>query len=134
MIALLTALYSALNGDTQLSALSTSGVWQEQAAPKTAPPFTIFYMVPGSEPEHVFGGGEAFTGVMLAAKGVALNADVAEQIRERLQELLANADLTVTGFNVLSLLRSRDLTFHEEVAGATRYHRGDYYKAQLQKL
>ena len=134
MIALLTTLYSTLNGDAALLALATGGVWQEQAAPKTAPPFVIFYPVPGAGPQHVLGGDEAYTDVMIGAKGVALNADVAEQIRERLQQLLANAAISVTGYNVMSFLRSQDFVFHEEIAGTTRYHRGDYYRGQLQKL
>lgn len=134
MIALLTTLYSTLNGDSTLLSLATSGVWQEQVQAKTPPPFAVFYMVPSTGPEHVYGGTEAFTEVMIAAKGVALNADVAEQVREQLQTLLANASLNVTGYNVMSFLRAQDLIFNEEVAGATRYHRGDYYRGQLQKV
>jgi hypothetical protein len=143
MIALLTAVYSALSGDSTYMALATGGVHQSMAPAKTVPPFGIFYVVPGAGPEHMLGGGEAFDEVLIAHKGVAVDkddgsaagADLAEQIRERAKTVLDNSNLSVTGFSLLSILCDRAmLPMEEELGGKTRYHRGDYFKVQLQKV
>jgi hypothetical protein len=143
MIALLTAINSALSGDGTYMALATGGVHQSMAPAKTAPPFGIFYVVPGAGPEHTFSGLEAFDEVLIAHKGVAVDkddgsaagADLAEQIRERAKTVLDNSSLSVTGFNLLSILCDRAMPeMKEEVGGKIRYHRGDYFKVQLQKV
>jgi len=141
MIALLTAVNTALTGNVTLAAKATSGMHQDQAPPKTAPPFVTFYLVPGPGPEYTFGGTEAFDEVLIVAKGVAQDADdgsaagtdLAEEMRELIKATLHNANLTVTGYQLLSIMCDQPVLFHENVAGRTRYHRGDHYRVQLQK-
>jgi hypothetical protein len=142
-IALLTAINSKLTGDGTLMGLATGGAHQSMAPAKAVPPFAIFYLVPAAGPDYVYGGVEAYDEVLIVVKGVAADkedgsaagADLAEQIRERGKLLLHNAALSVTGFNVLSVLCDRALPeMTEEVGGRTRYHRGDYYRALLQKV
>jgi hypothetical protein len=143
MIELLKSINTLLTGDTTLMALATSGAHQAMAPAKTVPPFVIFYIVPAAGPAYVFGGAEAYDDILLALKGVAQDkddgsaagVDLAEQIRERGKVLLSNASLSVTGFNVLSVLCGQPLPAMEEnVGGRIRYHRGDYYRALLQKV
>jgi hypothetical protein len=140
---LLKTVYSTLSGDVTYMGLATGGVHQAMAPAKTSPPFGIFYQVPAAGPAHVFGGDEAFDEILIAHKGVAVDkddgsaagADLAEQIRERGKTLLANASLLVTGFTVLSILCDAPMPLMtEEVGGKTRYHRGDYFRVQLQKV
>jgi hypothetical protein len=51
------------------------------------------------------------------------------------KQLLDNSSLSVTGFNLLSILCDRAMPeMKEEVGGKIRYHRGDYFKVQLQKV
>lgn len=142
MIELLKAINTALTGDVAYMALATGGVHQSMAPAKTAPPFGIFYLVPGAGPQHVFSGAEAFDEVLIAHKGVAADkddasaagADLAEQIREQGKTLLDNANLTVTGYTLLSILCDQAMpAMREEVGGQIRYHRGDYFRVQLQK-
>jgi hypothetical protein len=143
MIALLTAINTALTADATYMALATGGVHQSMAPAKTAPPFGIFYPVPGAGPDHVFGGAEAYDEILIAHKGVAQDkddgsaagVDLAEQIRERGKVLLDNVSFSVTGFNLLSILCDRAMPeMQEQVGGRIRYHRGDYYRALLQKV
>ena len=143
MIALLTAINTALTGDATYMALATGGVHQSMALPGSVPPFGIFYIVPGPGPAYVFGGLEAFDEVLIAHKGVAVDkddgsaagADLAEQIRERGKFVLHNAALSVAGFELLAIMCDRALPeMSEETGGRTRYHRGDYFRVQLQKL
>jgi len=143
MIQLLKAINTALTADATYMALATGGVHQSMAPPKTVPPFGIFYPVPAAGPDYVFSGAEAYDEVLIAHKGVAADkddgsaagVDLAEQIRERAKVVLSNANLTVTGFNLLSLLCDQALPdMSEEVGGRVRYHRGDYFRALLQKV
>lgn len=143
MIELLKAINTALTGDATYMALATGGVHQSMAPAKTAPPFGIFYLVPGAGPDHVFGGVEAYDEVLIAHKGVAVDkddgsaagADLAEQLRERAKVVLDNSNLSVTGFNLLSILCDRAMPeMSENIGGKIRYHRGDYFKVLLQKV
>ena len=143
MIALLTAVNSALTADSTYVALATGGVHQSMAPAKAVPPFGIFYLVPGAGPDHVFSGAEAYNEILIVHKGVAADkddgsaagVDLAEQIRERGKVLLDNASFSVTGFNLLSILCDRALVpMQEQIGGRIRYHRGDYYRALLQKV
>jgi hypothetical protein len=142
LIALLTAIYSALSSDSAYMALATGGVHQSTAPAKQAPPFGIFYLVPGAGPEYVFGGLEAYDEVLIAHKGVAAKTDtpaagqdLAEAIRDRGKVVLHNAALSVTGYNLLCILCDRAMPeMREDVGGILRYHRGDYFKVQLQKV
>lgn len=140
---LLEAINTALTGDSAYMTLATGGVYQAKAPAKQPPPFGIFYQVPAAGPAHVFGGDEAFEEILIAHKGVAVDkddgsaagADIAELIRERGKELLANASLSVTGFVLLSILCDAPLPqMTEDVGGKIRYHRGDYFRVQLQKV
>lgn len=143
MIALLTAINSALTGDATYMALATGGVHQAMAPAKVAPPFGVFFQVPAAGPDHVFSGAEAYDEILIAHKGVAVDkddgsaagADLAEQIRERGKTVLDNANLTVTGFYLLSILCDSPLPpMRETVGGKIRYHRGDYFRVLLQKV
>lgn len=143
MIELLKAINTALTTDGTYTGLATGGVHQSIAPAKAVPPFGIFYLVPGPGPTYVFGAVEAYDEVLIVHKGVAVDkddgsaagADLAEQIRERGKTLLHNAALTVTGFNLLSIMCDRALPeMTSEVGGRIRYHRGDYFRVQLQKV
>lgn len=141
-IELLKAVNSLITGDVTIMALATGGAHQAMAPALTVPPFVIFYQVPSAGPDYMFGGAEAYDEVLIVVKGVAQDrddataagVDLAEQIRERAKVLLSNASLVVTGFNMLSVLCDRPLMLIEEIGGRIRYHRGDYYRALLQKL
>lgn len=143
MIELLKAINTALTGDATYSALATGGAHQSMAPAGAVPPWGIFYAVPAAGPDYVFSGAEAYDEILIAHKGVAedktdgsaAGVDLAEQIRERGKVLLSNASFSVTGFNLLSILCDRPLPImEEEVGGRIRYHRGDYYRALLQKV
>lgn len=143
MIELLKAVNTLITTDSAIMALATGGAHQSMAPARTVPPFAIFYPVPAAGPDYVFGGAEAYDEILIALKGVAQDkddgsaagVDLAEQIRERGKVLLSNAALSVTGFSVLSVLCDRAMPeMTENVGGKIRYHRGDYYRALLQKL
>lgn len=132
------ALYGKLAGDTTLNNLlgdeapGFSKAIYHQTAPEGAEyPFVIFNKQAGT-PTYAFkgSGGAAFDTDVWLVKVVDRNtsADAAEDAAERLDVLLTDGALSISGATQMLLLRQSDVVY-EEVDGDQRYqHVGSLYR------
>lgn len=128
------ALYSKLTGDTTLTALlSASTAIYHAVAPDTADyPFVIFNKQSGV-PRYTFAA-KAFDNELWLVKGVDRNstANAADDIASRLDALLTDGALTISGETQMSLRRESDVEYTETEGDQTYRHAGALYRLRYQ--
>jgi len=124
-------LYSKLTGDTALVALLSSGtpIFQLEAPPNTTMPYVIFF--------HAGGGPDSITpsdlrSMVYAVKGVATTLNAAANIDARIDALLHNNSITVSGYTNIWLARETEVQLVEGAPdGNPIYHYGAYYRIRI---
>jgi len=130
------ALYGKMAADVTLNGLlaTPASGWSKSIYHRTAPrgasfPFVIFQKQAGT-PTQAFQDPSALETDVWLIKGVDRNttADQAEAIQERLDALLSDGALSISGATLLFLRRQSDVQY-EEVDGDTTYHHaGSLYR------
>lgn len=130
------AIYGKLAGDTTLNNLLgtpatgyTKSIYYQVAPAKAAFPFVIFQKQSGN-PTEAFGLPSAFENDVWLVKGVDKDssADDAEAIASRIQALLNDASLSISGSTLLYLRRQSDVEYPEVTDGVTYRHAGALYR------
>lgn len=130
------ALYGRLAGDTTLNNLLgtpasgySKSIYHQQAPPGAAFPFVIFSKSSGI-PTEAFGDPDALDTDVWLVKAVDkdTSADDAEAIAARLQVLLNDASLSISGSTLLYLRRQSDVEYSEIEAGVQYAHVGSLYR------
>lgn len=121
------ALWTLLDADPQLSALAT-GIHHRVAPQDAAPPFVTFDKV-SSTPIWSMAGAP-IDNELWQVKGVSRGGDAqeAEAIAQRIDTLLTDAPLVVTGRDHLYLRRDSDVDYGEQDGAVTYHHSGGLYR------
>jgi hypothetical protein len=124
------AIYGLLSADATLGALlaSTTAVYDEEAPAEAAYPMVIFNRQSGQR-DWTFAG-EPMRPEMWLVKAVthARSASTAEAIDARLETLLNDAGLSITGSTLLYLRRESDVKYSERDGQDTYKHVGGLYR------
>jgi len=126
-----TGIYSKLSADATLVALLSAGtpIYQMQAPPDTARPYIIYF--------HAGGGNENITpsdlrSLVYAVKGVSDTLVAAGNIDARIEDVLHNQSITVTGYTNIWLAREDEVQLVEIAPdGNPIYHYGAYYRIRI---
>ncbi|MES2867626.1 MAG: DUF3168 domain-containing protein [Actinomycetota bacterium] len=124
------ALYDRLKADATLMALTADGDVYHQRAPQNAQfPLIVFQRLSAVD-EYTF----KLTGRMLnalwLAKGIARgdSATPAEQLAARIDVVLADASLTITGHDLMWLRRESTVDYLEPDGAESFHHCGGLYR------
>lgn len=130
------ALYGRLAGDTTLNNLLASppagyskSIFYQQAPESAGYPFIVFSKSSGV-PTEAFGDPDALDTDVWLVKAVdeATSADDAEAIQARVQALLNDATLSISGATLLYLRRQSDVDYSEVNKGVQYVHAGSLYR------
>lgn len=122
------ALYSRLNGDATLMALTTGGVHHQVAPQDAAMPVVVFHKQSG-RPVWQFAGAHIQSDLWtVKAVNVGSSANTAEDIAARIDVVLTDAPLAVTGRVLLAVYRESDIDFPEQDGADTYRHVGGVYR------
>lgn len=130
------AIYGRLAGDTTLNNLLATpvngyskAIYHQQAPGGAQYPFVVFQKQAGT-PTEAFGDPDALDTDVWLVKAVdrATSADTAEAIQARLQVLLNDATLSISGATLLYLRRQSDVEFPEVNDGVMYQHAGALYR------
>lgn len=130
------ALYGKLAGDSTLNALLgtpasgySKSIYFQQAPQGATHPFVIFAKQAGT-PREAMGDPSALETDVWLAKGVdrSTSADVAESIQARIQTLLNDASLSISGATLLYLRRQSDVQYPETTDGVQYQHAGSLFR------
>ena len=140
------AIYGKLAGDSTLNALlatpptgATHSIYHQQAPDKADAPFVIFNKQAGT-PAYTLGS-RAYDDEVWLIKGVASSAtastsspdDVADAISSRVNALLTDGAISISGATKLYLRRESDQEYSEQPTGQPRYvHAGALYRLMYQ--
>jgi hypothetical protein len=123
-------------GDTTLNALLASppsgwskSIYHQQAPGGAQFPFVVFQKQAGT-PTEAFGDPDAMDTDVWMVKAVdrSTSADGAEAVQARLQALLNDATLSISGATLLYLRRQSDVEYPEVSDGVTYNHAGALYR------
>lgn len=137
MFALNTALYTKLDTDRQsvvagsLGVLGVLGVYDKLAPQGQAMPFVTFHKQAGDDTYRF--GGRAWRTFLYLVKSVSQgeSSKTGNDIAERLDALLTDSGLAVTGYTTMLIQRESDIDY-DEVDGGERYHHiGALYRILL---
>lgn len=121
------AISAVLTADSELATLTT-GIHHRKAPPGSQEPYCVFFKQAGTDAQAL--SGPALRNQLWAVKGVCRGgeAEAAEDIDQRLQELLDGAPLDVDGMEGLYLQRESDIEFGQDDAGEVIHHAGGSYR------
>ena len=134
------ALYGKLAGDTTLNNLLgtpptgySKSIYHQQAPAGAAYPLVIFNKQTGN-PTEAFGDPSAFETDTWLVKGVDRNtsADTAEAIQARLDALLSDGTLSISGAALMYLRRQSDVEYPETTDGVRYQHAGSLFRLMFQ--
>lgn len=134
-VAVRRALYGKLAGDTTLTGLLhapptgySQSIYYQQAPQGAQEPYVVFNKQAGT-PSYALSAKTMDTDVWLV-KGIDRSdtADTADAISSRLDALLTDASLSISGKTHLYLRRESDVDYSEVVDGATYRHSGSLYR------
>jgi hypothetical protein len=123
-------------GDTTLNALLATppsgyskSIYHQQAPGGAGFPFVVFQKQAGT-PTEAFGDPDAMDTDVWLIKAVdrSTSADGAEAVQSRLQALLNDATLSISGATLLYLRRQSDVEYPEVSDGVTYNHAGALYR------
>lgn len=130
------ALYGRMAGDTTLNGLLgvpaagyTKSIYHQQGPQGAGFPFVVFSKSSGV-PTEAFGDPDALDTDVWLVKAIdkAASADTAEAIAARLQALLNDATLSISGATLLYLRRQSDVEYSEVDDGVQYVHVGSLYR------
>lgn len=131
MSALRTAIFEALDGDVPLEDLVEDRIFHQVAPQGSGYPFVVFAKQSGV-PEHTFRGPAVRSDLwMVKAVDRGPSATVAEEVDSALETVLADAELSVAGAELLYLRRETDLDYAEVLDGETFHHCGGVYRVMV---
>lgn len=129
-----TALYSRLAGDLGTATLGTlgcTGVYRFQAPQGSAEPYVIYQQQAGTD-SYTFSARDGRSLVYLVkAVDVGPSGLRAAQMAERIDTLLTDKPLTLSGWQNLRLRRESDVEYTEIDAGKTYQHYGALYRVDV---
>lgn len=138
-VAVRRAIYGKMSGDTTLTALLATpptGVTKSiyhQVAPEGADlPYVVFFKTAGT-PVYAIGA-RAYDNEVWTIKGVAKtgSADVADGIASRLDALLTDGTISISGRTQLYLRRESDVEYGEVEDGVRYHHSGGLFRLAYQ--
>jgi hypothetical protein len=130
------ALYGKLAGDNTLTGILgtpaagyTQSIYYQEAPAGAGFPFVVISKQSGV-PTEALADPSAYENDVWMIKGVdrGTSADTAESIQARVQTLLNDATLSISGATHLYLRRQSDLDFSEVANGVTYRHSGSLYR------
>ena len=130
------ALYGKLAGDTTLNNLLgtpaagyTKAIYHQQAPGGARYPYVVFNKQAGT-PTEAMSDPSAYDTDIWLIKGVdrGASADNAEAIAERIQTLLNDTTLSISGGDLMYLRRQSDVQYSEVSDGETFSHCGSLYR------
>lgn len=124
-------LYSKLTGDTALVALLSAGtpVFNMQTPPNTSLPYVVFFSA-GGGPDNITP--SDLRSMVYGVKGVASTLTAAANIDARIDTLLHNNSITVSGYTNIWLARETEVQLVEDAPdGNPIYHYGAYYRIRI---
>jgi hypothetical protein len=130
------AVYGKLSGDTTLNNLLgtpaagfTKSIYYQVAPESAAFPYVLFAKQSGV-PTEAFNDPSAYDTDTWLIKGVdrSTSADTAEAIDGRIQTLLNDGTLSISGGALLYLRRQSDVDYGEVVEGVQYKHAGSLYR------
>lgn len=128
------AFYSKLTGDATLTALlSSSSAVYHAVAPKAATYPLVIFNRQSSVPRYTFAE-QAYDNEVWLVKGVDKNTDEdpVDDIASRLDALLTDGTLTISGKTQMSLRRESDFEMTEVDGDETYRHAGAMYRLRYQ--
>ena len=125
-------LYQRLTADLDLAALlaTNASIYHAQAPASAAFPYIVFHKQAGT-PTYTFQtGGAAFDNEVWLVKGIDRNtsSNTVDAIANRLDEVLTDGNITVSGKEVMYLKRESDVEYLETVEGVQYRHAGAFYR------
>lgn len=129
------ALYGKMAGDSTLTTMLgtppsgyAKGIYYQQAPQGAAFPYVIFSKSTGT-PRYALGN-RAFDNDVWLIKGVDRRdtADTVDNIASRLDALLTDGSLSISGATQLYLRRESDVDYSETVDGVVYRHSGAYFR------
>jgi hypothetical protein len=130
------AIYGKLAGDTTLNALLgtpatgySKGIYHQEAPDGATYPFIVFQKQSGT-PTEAMGTPSALENDIWLVKCIdrGSSADVAESVQARIQVLLNDASLSISGSTLLYLRRQSDVEYPEVDNGVRYSHAGALYR------
>jgi hypothetical protein len=134
MKALKSAIYSVLAGDSTLTTAATGGIHIGNAPQGTTAPYVVIRDQDPDRATKTGGGATAFKTHMMLVKGVVKTAgddsepEVGEDIAARIEALLDNATLTISGATNLASYSNHGVAFEEPASDGKYWHRGFVFK------
>jgi len=134
------AVYGKLSGDTTLNNLLgtpasgyTKSIYHQQAPAGASYPLVIINKQTGT-PTEAFGDPSAFETDVWMVKAVdrSNSADTAEAIQARLDALLSDGTLSISGASLMYLRRQSDVEYSETDDGVRYQHAGSLYRLLYQ--
>ncbi len=132
-----TEIFELLTGDATLTGLlnNPESVYYGRGPEGVDPPYVVFQQL-SSVPQYVLTK-VAFENMIYLVKAVTLgpSSKLGGQIRDRFEELLQDAALSVAGYKTMKLRRESAIDYPESVPGGQEYrHRGSTFRVQLTSL
>ncbi len=133
MNALETAIYLVLQ-DATLLALATGGVFVGMAPEGTTEPYVTISAQDPDRPTKVMGGTDAYREHLYLVKGVVKVAKTTSKpaacglIDARIDTLLDNATLSVSGHTNMATLRESSVQYPEVTPDAVYWHQGGVFR------
>jgi len=124
-------LYSKLSADTALVALLSADtpMFNMVAPPNTDMPYVIFFGS-GGGPDNITP--SDLRSMVYGVKGVASTLNAAASIDARIDTLLHNNSITVSGYTNIWLARETEVQLVEDAPdGNPIYHYGAYYRIRI---
>jgi hypothetical protein len=127
------AIWSYLAADAPLLALlhgnSSNSIYERSGPQEAVFPFVVYFKSTGS-PDWFFGPNAHVDEEIWVVKGISRGDSSIEatRIADRLEEIMHDAPLAITGHAVLYCRREQDLEYAETEPGATIHHVGAQYR------
>lgn len=135
------AIYGKLAGDTTLNGLLgdpapgySKAIYYQIAPSGSEFPYVVFNKQAGT-PMYVFRNGKpGYENEVWLVKAIdeSRSADVAESVSARIDVLLGDASLTISGGSLMSLRRDSDVDYSELDSGVIYKHAGALYRVLAQ--
>lgn len=137
-VAVRRALYGKLSGDTTLSGMLaapptgvTKSIYHQVAPSGAEPPYVVFFKSSGTPRYGI--GARAYDDELWTVKGVAHeNPDAADDISSRLDVLLTDGTISISGRTQLILRRESDVEYGEVIDGERYQHAGALFRLAYQ--
>lgn len=134
MSALRNAITLALQADSGVTSLATGGIHPHVAPEGAECPYVIVIAQQAPQPERVFQG-IAFEDAIYLVKAVDKNPspETVGQINAAIRAALDGAEISVEGYELITLIWRGDLSYFEEYDGQVYQHEGGFYQIWASK-